>query len=135
MWKACQLCGSTSSGAGQTVVDKMFVFSPKRQARIAGALYLVVILAGMFTEVFVRPKILMAGDAAVTAHNLAAHLPLYRVGLLTDLLTVVAAVAEGVIVYRLFKPLSPTLALMSLLIALVSNAGGWSAAFSTFCLW
>ncbi len=103
--------------------SKMSTLSPRQQARIAGALYLVVILAGMFAEVFVRPKIMVASDAAATAHNLAAHLPLYQVGLLTDLLTVVAAVAESVIVYRLFKPLSPTLALTSLLIALVSNAG------------
>ena len=101
----------------------MFISSPKRQARLAGALYLVVILAGMFAEIFIRPKILVPGDAAATAHNLAAHAQLYRVGLLTDLLTVVAAVAEGVLVYQLFRPLNRTLALTGLLIALVSNAG------------
>ncbi len=97
--------------------------SPKRQARIAGALYLFIILGGMFAEVAVRPKIFVADDAAATARNLIAHATLYRVGLLTDLLTVVVAVAEGVIVYRLFKPLNATLALTSLLIALISNAG------------
>ena len=101
----------------------MSLSSPPRQARIAGALYLVVILAGMFAEVAVRPKILVAGDAAATARNLAAHVQLYRVGLLTDLLTVIAAVAEGVLVYYLFRPVSRILALTSLLIALVSNAG------------
>ena len=101
----------------------MFASSPRRQARLAGALYLVVILAGMFAEIFIRPKILVAGDAAATARNLVAHGQLYRVGLLTDLLTVVAAVAEGVLVYYLFKPVSRILALTSLLIALVSNAG------------
>ena len=105
------------------MAGKMFMHSPKRQARLAGALYLVVILAGMFAEVFIRPKIMVAGDAAATARNLAAHVQLYRVGLLTDLLTVVAAVAEGVIVYYLFRPVSRILALTSLLIALVSNAG------------
>ena len=77
----------------------------------------------MFAEVFIRPKILVAGDPAATAHNLAVHVQLYRVGLLTDLLTVVAAVAEGALVYFLFKPVSRVLALASLLIALVSNAG------------
>ena len=101
----------------------MSLSSPPRQARIAGALYLVVILAGMFAEVAVRPKILVASDAAATARNLAAHVQLYRVGLLTDLLTVIAAVAEGVLVYYLFRPVSRILALTSLLIALVSNAG------------
>jgi hypothetical protein len=101
----------------------MSAVSPKRQARIAGALYLVVILAGMFAEVFIRPKIFVSGDAAATARNLSAHAQLYRVGLLTDLLTVVAAVAEGVLVYLLFKPINRILALTSLLIALVSNAG------------
>ena len=101
----------------------VFVSSPKRQARLAGALYLVVILAGMFAEAFVRPRIVVAGDAAATARHLLAHAQLYRVGLLTDLLTVVAAVAEGVLVYYLFRPVGRFLALTSLLIALVSNAG------------
>ncbi len=105
------------------MADKMFVSSPKRLARLAGALYLVVILAGMFAEAFIRPKIYVGGNAAATAQNLLAHATLYRVGLLTDLLTVVAAVAEGVLVYYLFQPVSRFLALTSLLIALVSNAG------------
>lgn len=101
----------------------MSISSPKRQARLAGALYLVVILAGMFAEVFIRPKIFVAGDATATARNLLDHAQLYRAGLLTDLLTTVAAVAEGVLVYYLFKPVNRILALTSLLIALVSNAG------------
>ncbi len=62
------------------MVSKLSMFSPKKQARIAGALYLVVILAGMFAEVFVRPKIMVAGDAAATARNLASHLTIYRIG-------------------------------------------------------
>lgn len=101
----------------------MLISSPKRQARLAGALYLVVILAGMFAEAFVRPRLLVAGDAAATARNFLAHEPLFRVGWLTDLLTLVAAVAEGVLVYYLFRPINRLLALTSLLLALVSNAG------------
>lgn len=60
----------------------------------------------MFAGAFVRPKIFVAGNAAATAANLDAHAQLYRFGLLTDLLTVVAAVAEGVLVHYLFRPVN-----------------------------
>ena len=41
--------------------------SPKRLARIAGVLYLLVGIFGGFAQGFVYPKIYVAGDAAATA--------------------------------------------------------------------
>jgi hypothetical protein len=53
---------------------------PRLYARIAGALYLIVIVGGIFAEIFVRGRLVVHGDAAATAHNIQAHELLYRLG-------------------------------------------------------
>jgi Domain of unknown function (DUF4386) len=42
-------------------------FSPQVYARIAGFLYLIVIVCGGFAEIFVRQRLLVANDAAARA--------------------------------------------------------------------
>ena len=52
---------------------KTHTTSPKRLARIAGVLYLLVGIFGGFAEGFVYPKVYVVGDAATTAGNLPAN--------------------------------------------------------------
>ena len=59
--------------------------SPKRLARIAGILYLLVAIFGGFALGFVYPRIYVAGDAATTAGNLRANSGLVRSGVAADL--------------------------------------------------
>ncbi len=59
--------------------------SPKRLARIAGVLYLLVGIFGGFAEGFVEPKMYVAGNAAATASNLLANSGLVRLGVVADL--------------------------------------------------
>ena len=61
-------------------MDAMSDTSPRRLARIAGALYLVNIVLGAFAIGFVRSTLVVSGDAAATAHNIQAHELLYRAG-------------------------------------------------------
>ena len=44
--------------------------SIKTTARIGGILYLIIIVAGIFGELFVRDKLIVSGDAAATANNI-----------------------------------------------------------------
>ena len=55
--------------------------SPRRWARIAGALYLTVIVGGFFAIGFVPSALVVPGDAAATAHNILGNELLYRLGL------------------------------------------------------
>ena len=55
------------------MVDAEARFSPRLYARICGALYLYIILAGIFAEVFVRSRLVVAGDAGATARNVLAR--------------------------------------------------------------
>src|SRR5207244_11785329 len=60
--------------------------SPKRLARIAGFLYLLVGIFGGFAEGFVDPKMYVDGNAAATAGNVVANSGLVRMGVVAHLL-------------------------------------------------
>ncbi len=102
-------------------------------ARVAGAAYLVTIIAGMFAEVFARATIRVPGDAATTAANILTHDSLYRLSIFADLVMLASYVVVTALLYELFKPggrsLSLIAAFLSLTgIALLSAATGLLAA-------
>jgi hypothetical protein len=53
---------------------------PSRYARIGGALYLVIIVAGIVGPLLTREQLIVPGDAAATAHGIAASPQLWRIG-------------------------------------------------------
>jgi hypothetical protein len=54
--------------------------SPKRLARVAGILYLLLAVFNGFAELYVRSTIVEHGDAAATADNVVANAMLFRLG-------------------------------------------------------
>jgi len=93
--------------------------SPQRYARLAGVLYLAIILFG---EVFVRGTLIVSGDATATASSISHSQLLWRAGIASDLLMHVLDVPVIVIVYFLLRPVSESLALLATLINLVQTA-------------
>jgi hypothetical protein len=55
-------------------------FSPRQAARIAGAAYLIQYMFAVYPEFFVRPALIVTGDAARTASNIVAHAQMFRPG-------------------------------------------------------
>jgi len=95
---------------------------PRFYARIAGGLYLIVIVGGIFAELFVRGRLVVHGDASATAHNILEHPLLYRLGFVVELFYCVCNVPLILILYNLFKVVNKSLALMMVFFALVTNA-------------
>ena len=98
----------TTNGDGPTtsqtpVGGEIALTSPKRLARIAGVLYLLVGIFGGFAQGFVYPKIYVAGDAATTAANLIANSGLVRLGVVADFFDNTIWVFLALILYRLLK--------------------------------
>ena len=91
-------------------------------ARIGGVLYLILILAGMFGEIFVRGKLIVAGDATATASNIMASRLLWRIGIATDLIMHVLDIPIMLIIYILLRPVNKNLALLALLFNLIQTA-------------
>lgn len=76
---------------------------PKRLARIAGVLYLLVAAFGMFAILFVQGKVYVPGDAATTAANVASNPGLFRVGIVADLFQATVFVFLGMTLYILLR--------------------------------
>lgn len=87
-----------------------------REARIAGLCYLAVIAGGVFAALFVRDRLIVGGDAAATASAIAANEALWRWGIAIHLVYLLPGAAFGVILYRIFAPVQPTLALLALVL-------------------
>ena len=89
-----------------------------REARIAGACYLLVIAGGIFAALFVREAVFEPGDAAATARAIAAQETLWRFGIAVHLVYLLAGTTMNVIVYRLFKHVHATMALIAFVLAM-----------------
>jgi hypothetical protein len=96
--------------------------SPRLYARIAGFLYLIVIVGGIFAEIFVRGRLVVHGDAAATAHNIMAHQLLYRLGFAVEAFYLVCNVPITIIFYALFKVVNKSVALLEAIFGLLSTA-------------
>jgi Domain of unknown function (DUF4386) len=86
--------------------------SPLVYARIGGVLYLVIIVAGMFGEIFVRGRLIVAGDSAATIHNIMASEFLFRSGIVGDLIMHVCDIPLTLIFYFLLRPVNRDLSLL-----------------------
>lgn len=88
-------------------------------ARLTGFLYLLIAIFSAFGLVYVPSVVVVAGDAAATAHNLVASESLFRLGFFSNLLTFTINVFVAVLLYKLLKPVHQgTVALMVILISL-----------------
>ncbi len=96
--------------------------SPKRLARIAGVLYLLVGIFGGFAEGFVEPRMYVAGNAAATAGNLLANSGLVRLGVFSDLFQATVWVFVGMTLYLLLKHVNKSMA--SAMLVLVAIGAG-----------
>ena len=96
--------------------------SNNKLARAAGFLYLIMIFAGGFAEVFVRGELTVSGDAVATAHNILASEQMYRFGFVADLVVLICNTFLSLIFYILFKPVNRNLSLLALIFSTVAGA-------------
>lgn len=101
---------------------KKFEDSPQLYARIAGILYLLIIVAGIFGELLVRNKLLVYGDANATANNIMKSELLWRMGISADLVMHICDLPVMIILYYLLRPVSEKLALLNLSFNLIQTA-------------
>lgn len=94
--------------------------SPQKTARIAACIFLGIFFLGMSTELFIRPGMIVPGDAAATVRNIAASEALFRLSLLSDLIRQVLLMLLPLILYRLLKPVSKNIATLMVIFALVA---------------
>ncbi len=75
----------------------------KKDARIAGLLYLLNAITGVTGMLIVPAKIIVAGNAAATAQNIMANEWLFRVGIVSNLICQISFIFLVLALDRLFK--------------------------------
>ncbi len=92
--------------------------SIKKIARTAGILYLLVIIFGMFAELYVSPAIIVPGDAITTASNVIESESLFRIGFMSGLFHHTSFLLLIIVLYILLKPVNKNYALAMIALGL-----------------
>ena len=97
----------------------------KKAARIAGAIYLSLVLVAPFAMLYVPGKLIVRGNAAATADNILAHETMFRLSIFGDLISHVIFICLGIALYRLLSSVNKTWAMLMAAFVLVSAAVGF----------
>jgi hypothetical protein len=90
--------------------------SIKKTARIAGFFYLLLVAMAPISLMYIPGKLLVWGNATATANNILASQTLFRIGILSGLVSGVIFIFLVMTLYRLFKVVNqPQAALMVVL--------------------
>lgn len=90
--------------------------STKKTARVAGFLYLLLVVAAPFRLMYIPSTLFVRGDAAATADNIAAHELLFRLGIVSDLFCGTILIFLALALYRLFKGVDQNYAVLMVIL-------------------
>jgi Domain of unknown function (DUF4386) len=94
--------------------------STKKQARVAGLLYLLASIIGFFCLAYVPAKLIVSGDATATANRIRASETLLRLGIASELIAFTIFIFVVLALYRLFKAVSEKHAVAMATLLLIS---------------
>ena len=97
----------------------------KKAARIAGAIYLSMVVTGPFSLIYVPNKLIVRGNAAATADNILAHQTMFRLSILADLVGQVIFICLAIALYRLLSGVNKIWAALMVALVLASAAVGF----------
>jgi Domain of unknown function (DUF4386) len=115
------------------MLERIAESSPRLQARIAGCLYLLIIIGGLFAPFALAPSGMMLADAALpTTARILASKPLYVLGGAAQLIVYTCDIGVALIFYELLKPVSRNIALLATFFRLVFVAIASANMFNHF---
>ncbi len=94
--------------------------SHQKTARIAGLLYLVVVLTGIFSLAYVPSKLFLFDSAAQTTSRIIASETLFRLSIFAGIICYLAFLILPFVLYKLFQPVNKTYAGAMVILAVTS---------------
>lgn len=94
--------------------------STKKTARVAGLLYFLMSLPAPFSLVYMPSALLVSGDVAATASNIRSSELLFRLAIVSRLISWTLFIFLGLVLYDLFKGVNKRHASILLILVLVS---------------
>src|SRR2546421_11204823 len=104
------------------MMERIGETSPRFEARITGAFYLLTILTGIFAQGFVSGSLVVDGDAAATATNILMHKSLFQWGFTVYLIEMACQIAMTALFYDLLKPAGRSVSLLAAFLGLAGCA-------------
>ncbi len=90
--------------------------SLSKNARVAGLLYILASVVGVVRLVYIPEALIVHGNAAATANNIAAHELLFRLGIVSYLLASALFIFVTLALYRLLKGVDQGLAVLMVIL-------------------
>lgn len=87
--------------------------SYQKIARIIGAIYLIVIACGIFSEAFVRTELVVYSDPSLTTKNIVKSESLFRLGIVSDIIVLFGDITISILLYVIFKSFNAIIALLA----------------------
>ena len=87
-----------------------------KHARVAGLLYILASVVGVVRLLYIPNALIVHGNAAATASNIAAHELLFRLGIVSYLFASVLFLFVPLALYRLLKGVDQTLAVLMVIL-------------------
>jgi hypothetical protein len=84
----------------------------RKAARVAGLLYVLMSIPGVWGLIYVPSRLIVSGDPAATARNILASETLFRSGIVANLVSQAGFVLVALALYRLLKHVDALLALL-----------------------
>ncbi|MFZ0419399.1 MAG: DUF4386 domain-containing protein [Candidatus Sulfotelmatobacter sp.] len=88
----------------------------RNPGRFAGLLYVLFSIPGFFAMVYVPDKLIVDGNATVTASNIAAHETLFRLGIAAQLISQAGFIFVALALYDLLKGINRRYALLMVIL-------------------
>lgn len=95
--------------------------SNKKTARIAGVLFLLMVVFGVAAELFFRQKIFTSTDVVVISDNILSNVLLYRLGIISDILMTVFYLLTALAFYKLLSNVNKNIAATMVIFAAVGS--------------
>ncbi|MDQ6763659.1 MAG: DUF4386 domain-containing protein [Bacteroidota bacterium] len=93
--------------------------SNKLTARVAGLLYLIVVLTGIFGLAYLPSKLIIWNNSSATFHNIVSSELLFQLGIVSELICWVLFLILPLVLYKLLCPVNKTYAILMVILAVV----------------
>lgn len=94
--------------------------SPRLRARVAGLLYLSLGLFAPFSLLYVPSRLIVPGDVVATTSKIMASEALFRLGMVSALVTSIVNILVVLALYQVLKPVNKNMAALMIIFLLVA---------------
>ncbi|MEJ5051918.1 DUF4386 domain-containing protein [Chryseobacterium culicis] len=92
----------------------------RKTARLAGFLYLIVVLTGFFSLMYVPSKLIVWENPALTFQNISSSVQLFRLSIVSSMICYIAFTLLPLALYQLLKEVNGSYAKLMVILALIS---------------